>query len=548
MPMNQQNFNFMKNNPMNAQQGRMNNQMMQGGFPPSCDMNSPDGNMMWGPPGSQQHMNMDPLGNNGPSLDPLLNDGIDGLVNDPLGPGSNQMNNPHQSPMGGNLLIDPTSPNVLQQGVKVPDEELTPQQRQQRAYKLAQLNELKQMLKEPPLNPNDCLNEPDMSVGQPCGKMNPMSQNAMGPNPMNSMPPQNNMNQMMQGNMMPGGNQHGPMNPMNGPMRPNFPMGMGPGPRGNMMRPMGPGGPMNPNAMNDEMMGNMPMGGPCGGPMNVGNMQMVPGGGMMGNMNMPPHMQGGNNMGMNSMGPGNMNNMNNMGMMNQQKGMPPNMMGGPPGPGMQGHMEWSKMQQQQQYYDDGKRKGPMMGPMDMNPEMGPGMGPMGRQMPPGAMRNMPNMRGPGPGQGPPPPYHQTPRSASVPIATQSPNPNSPNNPTSNLSLPSPRGSCNSTLNSPAAVDPTRPMNPQHMNMKHMNPRQSPTMSQDSPAGPMGRQMNHSNPSTPISSHLSPSASLKDLEMSTHPSKLRCFAAAMDGCYSTVLNMANILPFRFRQRT
>ncbi|XP_044251279.1 protein BCL9 homolog [Drosophila takahashii] len=37
-------------------------------------------------------------------------------------------------------------------------------------------------------------------------------------------------------------------------------------------------------------------------------------------------------------------------------------------------------------------------------------------------------------QGPPPPYHSTQRSASVPIATQSPNPSSPNN----LSLPSPR--------------------------------------------------------------------------------------------------------------
>lgn len=245
---------------------------------------------------------------------------------------------------------------------------------------------------------------------------------------------------------------------------------------------------------------------------------------MMGNMNMPPHMQG-NNMGMNNMGPGNcnmnnMNNMNNMGGPNMgmmgQKGMPPNMMGGPPGPGnMQAHMEWNKLQQQ--YYDESKRKGPMCGSMDMGPEqMGPGMVPMGRQMPPGAMRNMPNMRGPG--QGPPPPYHQTPRSASVPIATQSPNPNSPNNPTSNLSLPSPRGGCNSTLNSPAAGDPTRSMNPQHMNMKHMNHRQSPTNSQDSPAGTIGRQINHSNPSTPISSHLSPSASLKDLEMSTNPSE------------------------------
>lgn len=47
----------------------------------------------------------------------------------------------------------------------------------------------------------------------------------------------------------------------------------------------------------------------------------------------------------------------------------------------------------------------------------------------------------------PPPYHQTTRSANVPIVMQSPNPSSPNNPTSNFSLPSPRA--NSTLNSTA---------------------------------------------------------------------------------------------------
>jgi B-cell CLL/lymphoma 9 protein len=489
MPMNQQNFNFMKNNAINNQQnanGPMSNQMgMQGGFPSSCDINNSEGNPMWNQ-GNQQ-VNMDPLGgSNGPGLDPLLNDSIDNL--DPLST-SNQINNSHQSPMSGNICMDPTSPSIPSlQGVKVPDEDLTPQQRSQRAMKLAQLQELKQMFKqEPPINPNECqMNEQDASGNGPCSKMNPMN-----PNP------------MMQGGI---GNPLGPINPMNmnGPMRPNFPMG----PRGNMCRQMGPG--MNPNALNDEMMSSM------GGPMNPGNM-MGPGGPIMGNMNMPPHMQG--NVGMNNMGNCNMNNMNNMGAggpnlgMMGQKNMPPQMMGS----SGQAHMEWNKLQQQ--YYDDNKRKGGQMcGPMEMNsdPSMCSGMGPgMNRQMPPGAMRNMPNMRGP-PGQGPPPPYHQTPRSASVPIATQSPNPNSPNNPTSNLSLPSPRGSCNSTLNSPAGGT----MNPQHINMKHMNPRQSPTTSsQDSPAGAIGRQMNHSNPSTPISSHLSPSASLKDIEMSNNASKL-----------------------------
>jgi len=105
-------------------------------------------------------------------------------------------------------------------------------------------------------------------------------------------------------------------------------------------------------------------------------------------------------------------------------------------------------------------------------------------------------------QGPPPPYHQTQRSASVPIALQSPNPTSPNNPTSNLSLPSPRAS--SALNSPA--DPNRTFGGL---TRHMNTGQSPT-SQDSPSAP---RLNHSNPGTPLSSHLSPSV----INTSTEPS-------------------------------
>ncbi|KAG5681296.1 hypothetical protein PVAND_010747 [Polypedilum vanderplanki] len=522
MPMNQQNFgNFMKNNSMNPQQtgqqggqGPMNNHQMGGmmsnqgpggnNFQPSCDIN----NELWG--AGNHSMNMDP------SLDPLLGDPIDSLVNDPL-----TSNLPQGNLSGPNSCgMDPTSPNTIPslQGVKVPDEDLTPQQRHQRAMKLAHLQELKQLFKqEHPMNPNDInqMNDQDSSMpgnGPACSKM--------GPNAMNPM--------MQSGNNASGGNvvagsggmmnmsPHGPMNPgmnMNGPMRPNFPPGMGMGPRGpmgnmniNMNRPMGP--MMSP----DDMMSG---GGPCGptnmmGPMNSGN--------LMGGMP-PQHMQP-NNMGM---GPGSCMQMpgNNSGPMGMgQKG---NM---PPGSGGNMHMDWNNKMQQPQYYDDNNKrnKGPVMPPnMD---EMNPGIG-MGR-MPPNAMRNMPNMRGPPQQQqGPPPPpyhqhhqtqlqHHQTPRSASVPIATQSPNPNSPNNPTSNLSLPSPRG--NSALNSPAASgDPSR-MNPQQQQQfKHMNARQSPTTSsQDSPA--MSRQINHSNPSTPISSHLSPSASLKDLEMSTNPSQ------------------------------
>nr|XP_022914973.1 protein BCL9 homolog isoform X1 [Onthophagus taurus] len=116
------------------------------------------------------------------------------------------------------------------------------------------------------------------------------------------------------------------------------------------------------------------------------------------------------------------------------------------------------------------------------------------------------MRGGGPStttgprlQGPPPPYHQTPRSASVPIALQSPSPASPNNPTSNLSLPSPRAS--SGLNSPA--DPSRPFG---LPNRHMSPT-----SQDSPQPP---RLNHSNPGTPVSSHVSPTVTCSTSEPTT----------------------------------
>ncbi|KAL0108733.1 hypothetical protein PUN28_014104 [Cardiocondyla obscurior] len=116
-----------------------------------------------------------------------------------------------------------------------------------------------------------------------------------------------------------------------------------------------------------------------------------------------------------------------------------------------------------------------------------------------------NMVGVPRSQGPPPPYHQTTRSASVPIAIQSPNPSSPNNPTSNLSLPSPRAS--SALNSPA--DCNRQFQLGNQRTSHL-PGQSPT-SQDSPnptvataatAAVSTTRLNHSNPGTPVShSHI-----------------------------------------------
>lgn len=183
----------------------------------------------------------------------------------------------------------------------------------------------------------------------------------------------------------------------------------------------------------------------------------------------------------------------------------------PPGPGQPGSvpMDWQKMP----FYDDRKAKsgqgpvvpvGPVSGSSVSSTSMGPNA-PVGSSGAPPMPRGV---TGPGPRlQGPPPPYHQTPRSASVPIALQSPNPTSPNNPTSNLSLPSPRAS--SALNSPA--DPNRPFGL----TRHVSTGQSPT-SQDSPSA---QRHNHSNPGTPLSSHhLSPSVTSSSTEpTSTHQS-------------------------------
>lgn len=201
---------------------------------------------------------------------------------------------------------------------------------------------------------------------------------------------------------------------------------------------MGPGGPIDL---------------PQGGDMCGDNMGSGPGNGPM----------------MGSMGPG---------MMPQR---PMNMgPGGPPGNmPVSAQIEWQKLQHQ--FFEERKGRGqtnmvPCHNAPSMVSRVGPGAGPRL--------------------QGPPPPYHQTPRSASVPIALQSPSPASPNNPTSNLSLPSPRAS--SALNSPA--DPGRSFS---LN-RHLNTGQSPT-SQDSPS--TGRGLIPSNPSTPISSHLSPNSNL-----------------------------------------
>ncbi|XP_018570118.1 protein BCL9 homolog [Anoplophora glabripennis] len=194
--------------------------------------------------------------------------------------------------------------------------------------------------------------------------------------------------------------------------------------------------------------------------------------------------------------------------------------GGPPDqnmPPVTAQVEWQKLQHQ--FYDDRKGKPGSGSVVPVGPVSGGsvavscGTGTMGPNVPGGSANTSSvnrSVSGSGPRlQGPPPPYHQTPRSASVPIALQSPSPASPNNPTSNLSLPSPRAS--SALNSPA--DPNRPFGL----TRHMSTGQSPT-SQDSPSAP---RLNHSNPGTPLSSHhLSPSITNSNTEpTSTHQSSV-----------------------------
>ncbi|KAH8272506.1 hypothetical protein KR044_012142, partial [Drosophila immigrans] len=183
-------------------------------------------------------------------------------------------------------------------------------------------------------------------------------------------------------------------------------------------------------------------------------------------------------------------------------------------------MEWTKMQQ---HFFEERLKG---GKASVTRSSGlgpvPGAGTIVQQPPSGgstvslgntsnqAIRN--NVA-----QGPPPPYHPTQRSASVPIATQSPNPSSPNN----LSLPSPRtagGALGLATNSPS------------MDMPTLN--SSSTAAVSSTAGAVSKNcfqsdggspsssrhrsaINHlnSNPTTPLS-HISP----KDLE-SFNPSTI-----------------------------
>ncbi|XP_066997121.2 protein BCL9 homolog isoform X2 [Anabrus simplex] len=173
-------------------------------------------------------------------------------------------------------------------------------------------------------------------------------------------------------------------------------------------------------------------------------------------------------------------------------------------------IEWQKLQHQ--FYEERKKKSSSGLVMTTS---GSGLGsPIGSspQQSGPASSGTRSVPGQGPRtQGPPPPYHQTTRSASVPTAMPSPNPSSPNNPTSNLSLPSPRAT--SGLNSPSESNRSQfgVSGGSNGSNRLLGPGPSPTgihnTSIDSPTA--SRPLNASNPSTPVSTHLSPTASRKD---------------------------------------
>lgn len=363
------------------------------------------------------------------------------------------------------------------QGVKVPDENLTPQQRQHREEQLAKLKKMNQFL------------FPETAVNEFRGEM---GGHGMGKMQIDHLPPGMGGNNLM--NMQIGGNNMG--NKMTTSMRnitaTNAGHGKSPGCNnqdpicglddvlmatdilgntdmtacssnkgGNMPMPNHPNnmaGLLNAMGPNMNLMSNMPanMNSNSSGGSNVQGGDMSCAGSDLGGLNdlaggmlanSPDLMSTFNQ----NFGPGNEGNL----MPNSQKGICPDLNQ----PGGITPIEWSKLQQE--FYEERMK----MNLPDINVNVPPCN--VSQTFPQTMMRS--NQTGapinPRPNttgcvttnaannrlvQGPPPPYHTTQRSASVPITTQSPNPTSPNNPTSNLSLPSPRtsGAMGVSTNSP----------------------------------------------------------------------------------------------------
>ncbi|KAJ2940997.1 hypothetical protein O0L34_g13122 [Tuta absoluta] len=384
-------------------------------------------------------------------------------------------------------------------GVKIPDENLTPQQRAHREEQLATIRKMQQMLfpesggPNPNQGPNDN-QSPDINPPNSQANMHFPPMSGMGPNgpigpgngPMVSM--SNSMNSgpscTMSGPMGPNGpmgpGPMGPGGPMGGPMGGMGGMGMGHGngmmgPNGPMMPGMGPNGPMGPMGpcgmkgirgpcgpdMKGGMCTDMHMGRACGGPM--GRMPNPMGG--MGGPN--PCMRGSPHMGPRMMPGPNINAMNGGIMMDG------GMMGGMGGPHGSEHHNMPNGPMCDEY---ARRN--QMGPGDPGGPGGPGPGQMhkgrmGSPKSPGAAdidwqkihhqffddpKSMDNdmstqVKSPCSERGgclPPPPYGASPlhRSASVPIATQSPSHSSVQMP---MSAEASRAG--SGLNSPAHCKP-----------------------------------------------------------------------------------------------
>ncbi|XP_071454313.1 protein BCL9 homolog [Hetaerina americana] len=443
--------------PMSQANASSNNTVVSSARPmKSSDLGSPllqtTSNMGSGSPTSTvpnpASNSMIPSGQISPSLPPVSNALIQGPADcSPL------MNSVSSS----NPMMGHPQPSLT--GVKVPDENLTPQQRQHREEQLATLRKMQQML-----FPEHQLANPDgLAPGSnPCNQQGPMG--SSGPQTMMSGP-----QGMIPGQqtMMVGQGSHGLRTSPLGDgsavgSQKNMIMGQGVMPVGmgsgsNQGSPVGPAAQAEWQKLQQQFYedrkkkvpsgsGNVPLG--CGSPV-IGGSPMGPGGTMCVSGPLSgPSSTGAPTPSSNVIAPGSVG----------QSGVPL-------GPG---------------------------GPVG-TPGGSIGVGPLGpRGMAPVRMH------------GPPPPYHQTTRSASVPTAMPSPTPNSPNNPTSNLSLPSPRAS--SGLHSPA--EPSR-----HFQMVG-NPRlpgPSPTSLHNTPLGSpnAGRPLNPSNPSTPLSAHPSPSTCRKD---------------------------------------
>ncbi|XP_030379735.1 protein BCL9 homolog [Scaptodrosophila lebanonensis] len=414
------------------------------------------------------------------------------------------------------------------QGVKVPDENLTPQQRQHREEQLAKIKKMNQFL----FPENDSggqmpgagnqlgklTNEQAMAGNLPPNMIMSMGGGGPGgPGPTMVNPALNPQMRQMQSNLLAQNSQkseHVPATLGEDVLLP-----------GDVMSDMGPGMPCNSGPKSGCGGGpvNAPGGLQCGpgGVMNVNvanivgnNIQCPGGGGPGGNLmtNSPEIMGafGSTNCGViGGGGPG--------GDMNKNVPNPDGM----PQVGM-AQMEWSKIQHQ--FFEE-RLKGNKPGGCRPSGMAGPGSG--GAVPPPpmgGGPANQQQQSLRNNVQGPPPPYHPTQRSASVPIATQSPNPSSPNN----LSLPSPRttgGALGIPSNSPSmeatATNTSAAGNTATSAAGAMNALAaskncfqsdagSPSNRQRSGggagpgAGNTGNVMNHlnSNPSTPLS-HLSP---------------------------------------------